>query len=108
MVGRRAAELREIVSASTGSADARSPGAMFSDITCDECVDALVLAGLRIVRRTTHAVVLERGLRTVLVPRKPVLEADTVESILTQANVPWRRFTELLGEVPTRPDLATL
>lgn len=81
---------------------------MFSDISCDECVDALVLAGHRVVRKTTQAVVLERGLRTVLVPRKTRLDADTVESILVQANVPLRRFAELLGEVPTRPDLIAL
>jgi hypothetical protein len=81
---------------------------MFSDISCDECVDALVLAGLRIVRRTAQAVVLERGLRTVLVPRHPYLAPEALESILVQANVPWRKFTELLGEVPTRPDLVTV
>lgn len=81
---------------------------MFSDISCDECVDALVLAGHRVVRRTSQAVVLERGLRSVLVPRKPRLEAEAVESILVQANVPWRRFAELLGEVPTRPDMLTV
>jgi hypothetical protein len=81
---------------------------MFSDISCDECVDALVLAGLRIVRRTSEAVVLERGFRSVLVPRKPRLEPEAVESILVQANVPLRRFTELLGEVPTRPDLVAV
>lgn len=84
------------------------PCAMFSDISCDECVDALVLAGHRVVRRTSQAVVLERGFRTVLVPRKARLEADCVESILVQANVPWRRFAELLGEVPTRPDMMTV
>jgi hypothetical protein len=81
---------------------------MFSDISCEECVDALVLAGLRVVRRTAQAVVLERGLRTVLVPRKAPLEPELVESILAQANMPWLRFAELLGEVPTRPDLATV
>ena len=81
---------------------------MFSDISCDECVDALVLAGHRVVRRTNQAVVLERGLRTVLVPRKVRLEPDALESILVQANVPLRRFTELLSEVPTRPDLMTV
>lgn len=51
---------------------------------------------------------LEKGLRTVLVPRKACLEADALESILAQANMPWRRFADLLGEVPTRPDLVTL
>lgn len=81
---------------------------MFSDISCDECVDALVLAGFRVVRRTAQAVVLERGLRTVLVPREPRLAPECVESILVQANLAWRKFTELLGEVPTRPDLAPL
>jgi hypothetical protein len=81
---------------------------MFSDISCHECVDALVIAGHRVVRRTTQAIVLERGLRTILVPRKARLDAEVVESILVQANMPWRRFAELLGEVPTRPDLITL
>jgi hypothetical protein len=81
---------------------------MFSDISCEECVDALVLAGLHVVRRTAHAVVLERGLRTVLVPRRARLEPEAVESILAQANLSWLRFAELLGEVPTRPDLATV
>jgi hypothetical protein len=83
-------------------------GAMFSDISCDECVDALVLAGHRVVRRTSQAIVLERGFRTVLVPRRARLEPEAVESILVQANVPLRRFTELLSEVPTRPDLIAL
>jgi hypothetical protein len=81
---------------------------MFSDISCHECVDALVIAGHRVVRRTTQAIVLERGLRTILVPRNARLDAEVVESILVQANMPWRRFAELLGEVPTRPDLITL
>jgi hypothetical protein len=84
------------------------PDAMFSDVSCDECVDALVLAGHRVVRRTMQAVVLERGLRTVLVPRKPLLEAHVLDGILVQANMPWRRFAEQLGEVPTRPDLVTV
>ena len=79
--------------------------AMFSDISCDECVDALVLAGFRVVRRTSQAVVLERGLRSILVPRTAYLAPDSIESILAQANMPLRRFTELLSEVPTRPDL---
>ena len=83
-------------------------GAMFSDISCDECVDALVLAGFRVVRRTSQAVVLERGLRSLLVPRGAYLAPESVESILVQANMPLRRFTELLSEVPTRPDLMTL
>jgi hypothetical protein len=81
---------------------------MFSDISCDECVDALVLAGFRVVRRTTQAVVLERGLRSILVPRGVCLPPESVESILVQANMPLRRFAELLSEVPTRPDLMTL
>lgn len=82
--------------------------AMFSDISCDECVDALVLAGFRVVRRTSQAVVLERGLRSILVPRCAYLAPESVESILVQANMPLRRFTELLSEVPTRPDLMTV
>lgn len=86
-----------------------SSRAMFSDISCDECVDALVLAGHRVVRRTSEAVVLERGLRTVLVPRKPYhLAPATLDAILVQANVSMRRFTELLTEVPTRPDLVCI
>jgi hypothetical protein len=78
---------------------------MFSDISCDECVDALVLAGHRVVRKTSQAIVLERGFRTVLVPRNRRLSADMLESILVTANLPFRRFTELLCEVPTREDL---
>jgi hypothetical protein len=101
-------ELREIVSASTRLAGCMIPRAMFSDVSCEECVDALVLAGHRVVRRTTQAVVLERGLRTVLVPRKALLEPHVLDSILVQANVPWRRVAELLGEVPTRPDLVSV
>jgi hypothetical protein len=42
------------------------------------------------------------------VPRKERLEGDALEAILVQANMPWRRFAEFLGEVPTRPDLMTV
>lgn len=70
-----------------------------------ECVDALRLAGFRVVRRSCEATLLRRDQRLVVVPNALELPASVLDSLLEESNLSHERFLWLLSEAATEPDL---
>lgn len=80
---------------------------LLKDLTVSgaECVEALCLAGFRVRRRTAGQTLLERDVRTLVVPDQLVLSEERLEAILAEADLSAERFLWLLGEVTTATEI---
>jgi len=73
-------------------------------VSSEECVEALTLAGFRLIKRTDKATVLARNYTTITVPQAVLLDGVTLDKILRAAHVSPTRFLDLLSEPTTETD----
>ena len=78
------------------------------DISASECVQALRLAGFRLVEQAAGATILRRVGRVVVVPNAPVLTPQVLAGVLCAADMSELGFHTLLSDAPTLNELKTL
>lgn len=75
------------------------------EISAFECVEALRLAGFRVVERAAGSTVLRRAARIVTVPDALVLAPEVLATVLSAAAISESGFRALLGDAPTLTEL---
>lgn len=78
------------------------------EISGFECVEALRLAGFRVVERAAGTTVLRRASRVVVVPDSLVLAPHVLASVLASADMSEACFRMLLADAPTLTQMQTL
>lgn len=78
------------------------------EISGFECVEALGLAGFRVVERAAGSTVLRRASRVVIVPDALVLAPDVLAGVLAAAEMSVNGFRALLSDAVTLTEMRTL
>jgi hypothetical protein len=78
------------------------------EISGFECVEALRLAGFRVVERAAGSTVLRRASRVVIVPDALVLAPDVLASVLGAAGMSESGFRTLVTDAPTLTKMQSL